>query len=479
MISRFVFAGAERAPEALALVCNGRRLTYGELARAIEATIQAFEGQGVAGSGYAVIALADMLDFWIVSLALRELGLTTVPTMSAQNAAALGLDGVRIAVMHPSDPWPGFEALCAREGWPLARVHWADGFARPVEVGRLRTPQPGGHVLQTSATTGAYKKVLMAPSFETAFLKERGDLDGYHAEAKTALFDFGGWTGAGYKSAGAMWLAGGAVVVDQSPDPRVCLAEPGVSHGAMLPTHLARVLEGPAGAFPYRPGMKLCVGGSTARQALIDAALERVTPIVVNAMGSTEAQTFAETRLLTPEDRRWHQLVPSRGAQLVDDADQPVPAGQVGRLRVSSRDGPTSYLGNPEATAAFFRGGWFYTGDLAVQRADGRMALMGRSTDVINVQGQKISPAAYEDALCERLGVAGVCLFSRQNDKADEQLHVAIEAPGPLAIGRLTEALRAVLAGFPTAQVHYVKALPRNPMGKVMRAELQSRLTPP
>ena len=49
MISRFVYAGAERAPEALAMVCNGRRLTYGELARAIEATIQAFEGQGVGG----------------------------------------------------------------------------------------------------------------------------------------------------------------------------------------------------------------------------------------------------------------------------------------------------------------------------------------------------------------------------------------------------------------------------------------------
>lgn len=475
MISRFVFAGAERAPEALALVCNGRRLTYGELARAIEATIQAFETQGIGGPGYAVIALADMLDFWIVSLALRELGLTTAPTMSTDNAAGLGLEGVRVAVVHPDRPWAGFEALCDRMGWPLARVRWDDAFAPAAQAGRLRVDQPGGHILQTSATTGAYKKVLMDPSFEAAFLGERGDLDGYDAGSKVALFDFGGWTGAGYKSVGAMWRVGGAVVVDQSQDLRVCLAEPGLTHGAMLPTHLSRLLEAPAGGFPYRPDMKLFVGGSTARQAQIDGAMERITPIVINSIGSTEAQTFAETRLLTPEDRRWHRLIPARNPQIVDDADRPVEVGQVGRLRVSTRNGPTAYLGNPEATAAFFKDGFFYPGDLAVLRADGRMALMGRNTDVINVQGHKIAPAPYEDELCERLGVSAVCLFSRQNDQADEEIHVAIETPAPLDMDRLTQALRAVLTGFPNARVHYVKTLPRNVMGKVMRAQLQSR----
>jgi hypothetical protein len=158
MISTFVFAGAERAPEKIAIVCNGQRLTYGELARAIEATIQAFEGHGIGGPGYAVVAIFGLLNFWIISLALRELGLTTAPAMSTDNAAALGLTGVRLVVTDRDPPWPGLEGLCRREGWPLVRARWDGALARPVETGRRRVTELGEHVLQTSATTGGLQE---------------------------------------------------------------------------------------------------------------------------------------------------------------------------------------------------------------------------------------------------------------------------------------------------------------------------------
>jgi acyl-CoA synthetase (AMP-forming)/AMP-acid ligase II len=317
----------------------------------------------------------------------------------------------------------------------------------------------------------AYKKVLMARAFELAFLQARRALDRADENSKEALFDFGGWTGAGYKSAGSLWLAGGAIVLDQGDDPRRCLAEPGLTHAAMLPHHLAGVLAEPTGVLPYQPQMRLFVGGATPRQSQIDQAKERITPNIYNSIGATEALTFAETRLDTPDDRRWHRLRPERDPQIVDDADNPLPIGQVGRVRVSTRDGPTSYLDDPAATAAFFKDGYFYPGDLGLIRADGRMALMGRTTDVINVMGQKVSPAPFEDQLCERLDVTGVCLFSRQNDEAEEEIHLVVETPAPLDPARLTRAIRETLSGFPRARVHYVTALPRNAMGKILRAE--------
>ncbi|HEX4197507.1 MAG TPA: class I adenylate-forming enzyme family protein [Caulobacteraceae bacterium] len=477
MVSRFVFAGAERAPDKTAIVFNGRALTYGEFARAIEAMVQAFEGHGIAGPGYAVVALTGLLDFWIISLALRELGLATVPVSSPQNAATLRLGDVRLVVTDPEPAWPGLEALCAGRGWPRVRVRWDGALARPVEVGRPRVAAPGEHVLQTSATTGAYKAVLMARSFELAFMRERAAWAGTDEATRFALFNFGGWTGAGYKTAASVWLGGGAIVLGQGADGRLCFAEPDLTHAIMLPDQLAHILAGAAaGAIAYRPDLRLMVGGATPHQSQVDQARALIAPNMYNSIGATETPTFAETRLETPEDRRWHVLLAERDPQIVDDADRPLPIGQVGHIRVSTRNGPTCYLDDPAASAAFFKDGYFYPGDLGLIRADGRMALMGRTTDVINVMGQKISPAPFEDALCERLGISGACLFSRQNDRADESLHLVIESPAPLDIAHLTAVLRQTLSGFPSAEIHYRAALPRNGMGKLMRAEIQRRV---
>jgi acyl-CoA synthetase (AMP-forming)/AMP-acid ligase II len=155
--------------------------------------------------------------------------------------------------------------------------------------------------------------------------------------------------------------------------------------------------------------------------------------------------------------------------QLVDDFDRPVPVGQVGRLRVGTEGGPTRYLHDEEATKAFFKDGFFYTGDLAVMREDGRIALQGRVTEVINVRGHKVSPAPIEDRLREMLGVAGACLLSLQDDHGEEELHLVIQAPSPVDVTLLTTALQAELRGFPGVHVQYMLALPRNAMGKVLR----------
>jgi hypothetical protein len=71
-------------------------------------------------------------------------------------------------------------------------------------------------------------------------------------------------------------------------------------------------------------------------------------------------------------------------------------------------------------------------GDLAVTRSDGRMALQGRLTDVINVQGKKISPAPIEDRLGELLGLSGVSVFSMQDNTGEEEIHVVLETPTPI-----------------------------------------------
>ena len=165
--------------------------------------------------------------------------------------------------------------------------------------------------------------------------------------------------------------------------------------------------------------------------------------------------------------------------ELVSETGRPVPVGEVGRVRVSTKDGPTAYLGDEQATKIHFKDGYFYPGDLAIARSDGRIALQGRSTDVINIRGAKIFPGPIEERLCEALDVSGVCLFSMQNKNGEEELYVAIETIMPIGAERLRAALDGALKvkAFPHTHVFYLPTLPRNPMGKLLRQAVRDRIT--
>jgi acyl-coenzyme A synthetase/AMP-(fatty) acid ligase len=146
-------------------------------------------------------------------------------------------------------------------------------------------------------------------------------------------------------------------------------------------------------------------------------------------------------------------------------------------VRISTKGGPTAYLGDETATAIHFKDGYFYPGDLAIARSDGRIALQGRSTDVINIQGKKVFPGPIEDRLCETLDVGGVCLVSMQNKSGEEELYVAIETAVPIGAERLRAALEGALKAYPQTHVLFVPTLPRNEMGKVLRQAVRERIT--
>jgi long-chain acyl-CoA synthetase len=167
--------------------------------------------------------------------------------------------------------------------------------------------------------------------------------------------------------------------------------------------------------------------------------------------------------------------VPGRVVEIVDEFDRPVPIGETGLVRVSTAGGPTGYINDETATRAFFKYGFFYPGDLAMMRSDGRIALQGRVTDVINMLGDKIFPAPIEDRMCELFDVSGVCLFSIQDDSGEEEIHIVIEAPTPIDSERLNAAIKQELGGFHRALVHYVAVLPRNQTGKVLRQAVQAQ----
>src|ERR1019366_6576319 len=98
MITRRIFEWAVRTPERTAVIYNGQRWSYRLFAELIATARGYFAERGYAGSGYAVLVVWNRMDFWILSLALRSLGLTTVAVPAANDIERLGLPYVRCAV---------------------------------------------------------------------------------------------------------------------------------------------------------------------------------------------------------------------------------------------------------------------------------------------------------------------------------------------------------------------------------------------
>lgn len=305
----------------------------------------------------------------------------------------------------------------------------------------------------------------------------RADLYGLTGASVVNLFDFGGWTVAGYQTPISVWGQGGAVMWHQGPDRWQSLTARDVTLAYTQPAMLASLLDAPAEAALRNDAMTVIVGAGVLSQADWRAARDRLTSDIRTSYGSTEAGPCALTRIETLEDLVWHQIHPAFEVQVVDDQHQPTPAGGTGAVRVRT-SGVDGYLADAATTRAFFRDGFFYPGDLGMLREDGRLQILGRVTDVINVMGDKIATTPIERSLQAALGAKAVCVFSAPGESGVEEVHVVIEPGEPVSQEALKAALRAALPRVRAVRFHAVTSFARNQMGKIDRLALRAQLAP-
>jgi len=135
------------------------------------------------------------------------------------------------------------------------------------------------------------------------------------------------------------------------------------------------------------------------------------------------------------------------------------------------------YRGDAEATAqAFFDGGWFRTGDIGrIDPADGFLSITGRAKDLIISGGMNVYPREVELALEESDAVARASVVGVPSERWGEAV-VAAVVPAPGA--SLDEEALLAFVGDRLApykrpkQLLAVEDLPRNPMGKVVSADV-------
>jgi acyl-coenzyme A synthetase/AMP-(fatty) acid ligase len=242
----------------------------------------------------------------------------------------------------------------------------------------------------------------------------------------------------------------------------------------MTPYLLAEQLSKLPEIAKRRDDVRLIVGGASLPRALARRVFAEVTDKLCILIASTETGPWSLTPAEGPGDILWRRIHPSRTVEIVDENGRPTPVGDVGQVRVRVIDGAQGYLGDEAASRAHFRDGWFYPGDLALAAPDGRIALQGRITDVIHVDGVKRATGPIEGAMAERLGVDEVCVLSAPDADLEEALHVFVQTRKAISVEALRQAAMAELPWFSAVRFHRLEALPRTPSGKVMRAALRA-----
>ena len=158
---------------------------------------------------------------------------------------------------------------------------------------------------------------------------------------------------------------------------------------------------------------------------------------------------------------------------------QPVPMDgeTMGEIMFRGNIAMKGYLKNPQATEEAFAGGWFHSGDMAVQYPDGYIKIKDRSKDIIISGGENISSIEVEDVLYRHPAVLAAAVVAKPDPKWGETPCAFLELkPG----AEVTEAdivahCKQHLAGFKVPRAIVFGELPKTSTGKIQKFELRKQ----
>ncbi|MFJ8336793.1 non-ribosomal peptide synthase/polyketide synthase, partial [Streptomyces sp. NPDC094437] len=483
-------AQVARRPDAVAVVADGRAVSYADLDARANRLAHALRTRGVGPESVVALCLPRGADMIAAILAVWKTGAAYAPVDPGQPAArttfalddsaaclvvasrdtAHRLPPTALPVLDPADPEVTAQPATAPE-----RVGAADRTA---------------YVIHTSGSTGRPKGVAVthgALANYVAHVPGRIGLGGAgrrYAVLQGQATDLGNTVVfAGLTTGGELHILPEELVTDAHAV-TTYLTEHRVDCLKAVPSHVAAL-----GADALRPLDTLILGGESAPAALVGDLL--ATGIrVFNHYGPTETTIGVATTPLTRADVDSGVIpvgtpVANTRLYVLDDRLRPVAPGVVGELYVSGASLARGYTNRPALTAErfvacpFLPGTRMYrTGDRFRWTADGRLVFAGRSDDQVKIRGFRVEPGEVQSVLTELPTVARAVVVAREDTPGDVRLVAYVVPARPtdsrpeLALSVSEFAAARLPAHLVPAAVVVLDTLPLTGNGKLDRAAL-------
>ncbi|WP_298163518.1 AMP-binding protein [Brevundimonas sp.] len=454
-------------------------LTHGELIAMVEAAAGDLAARGVGAGDRVGLCARNSWRHVVAYLAILRAGAVWTP-LNPRNGARLNGDfQARANLSLTLIDTASVEAagVSARR---LALETWLDGVGEATPSPITDDADAPFALKFTGGSTGVPKGVVQSQASGAAALRSLQTF--YDFMADDVNLAVAPLTHGSSHYVLPVLAAGGAHVLLAEPDRAAILSElrTRVTTVFMPPTLIA-LLMGEAGFQPDDfPRLRhLTYSAAPMSPDRIAQAIQRFGPVVSTLYGQTEApMTIAG---LSPED----MAVPDRRASvgrlfadtpvrlLTGDGDL-VERGE-GEIVVGGDLTRTIYLDAPGLTAASRHDDWLKTGDIGRIGEDGLLHLIGRSKDLIITGGYNVYPGEVEAALNLHPMVREACAFSEPDDVWGERLEAAVAAAPDADPAHIMAFVREQIGPVRTPKrLHLVDALPRNPVGKVVRDDVRA-----
>jgi acyl-CoA synthetase (AMP-forming)/AMP-acid ligase II len=287
---------------------------------------------------------------------------------------------------------------------------------------------------------------------------------------------------------------GGTVVVVTKPDPMLMLAaipRHRVTELFLPPTAIYRLLDIPdldqkvdLSSLRY-----FCYGAAPMSVEKLKQAISTFGLVMMGGYGQTEApgsisylhpgEHFIDGELAS--DERLSSVGrpnPLIRVEIMNEANEILPSGETGEICVRGDLVMKGYYKAPDKTGETIIDGWLHTGDVGHLDAHGYLHITDRRKDMIITGGFNVYPSEVEQAIWGHPAVRDCAVIGVPDATWGEAVKAVVElkAGRSVAAGELIALCKQKLGSVKAPKsVDFVDALPRSPVGKVLKKDLRAR----
>jgi len=464
---------ASKAPHSPAIGLESGVLTYGQLADAILAATASCEKAGLRPGSIAGLIISDPVWHICLVAALYRLGVATV-SLSVDEVAIFA-HGDLAALLHDGSPPQNFAGSAI-----LVEPTWFTGRAVAMRGGEsaFRTHDLC-RIALSSGTTGQPKPIAMSPeiiwhrlvtySFRGRFAASERIYCGPQLRSHF-----------GFAIAFSALIFGKMICFSNSAETAIpVMSYYKVDLAILSVFQLSGVVDVLSKNYGGLGGLReIQAGGALISDVLLQRARASISAEIVSTYASTEAGTVAFAPVEQLGDARGEGavgfVVPWASVEVYDDENKRVPAGRDGNICVNTLGLAPTYTTGMRQVATPSP---FFPGDFGRLLNNGMLVVAGRSTELINIGGNKISPDRFENTLMQCDGVKDAAVFTVEINSALPQVWAAIVADSNLDVAVVMKRCFATpMIGTPTV-IRVVASIPRNSAGKILRDQLRNDLT--